>query len=165
MTLKSERLALAIDDHRCTGCMTCVMVCSFAHEQIFSYERSRIRVWKDEDQGLCIPIVCEHCKDAPCIEVCPTGAMQHDSDSSVQLNALKCIGCRECTIVCPFGAISFNAEGDLIKCDFCKEISEEPLCALYCTAEALRLVSEKRIARKRIEETAHRRLAAMVKEE
>jgi Fe-S-cluster-containing hydrogenase component 2 len=165
MTSKSERLVLEIDGHRCTGCMTCVMVCSFTHEQIFSYERSRIRVWKDEDQGLCIPIVCEHCKDAPCIAVCPTGAMHHDSDNAVRLNALKCIRCRECTIICPFGAISFNADGDLIKCDLCKGISEEPLCALYCTAEALCLVPERKIARKRFEETARRRMVAMVKEE
>ena len=165
MTLRPERLLLEIDDHRCTGCMTCAMICSFAHEQIFSYERSRIRVRKDEDQGLCIPIVCEHCKDAPCIAVCPTGAMHHDSDNSVQLNTVRCIGCRECTIVCPFGAISFNGEGCLIKCDLCNGISEEPLCALYCTAQALRVVPEKRIGHKRIEETARRRMTAMVKEE
>ena len=43
-----------------------------------------------------LPTVCQHCKDAPCVKVCPTGATYQTEDGQVLVNKEKCIGCKMC---------------------------------------------------------------------
>jgi len=153
----NERMTLAIDFERCTGCNTCMLVCSFVNEKVFNYERSRIRVWRDDDKGVFIPVVCEQCEDAPCILICPTKALFKDNGGLVLRDPWRCIGCNECMLACPIGAIS-RFDGTWRKCDLCASLGGIPYCAANCTAEALRYLPARVVTREKAEKTAKRRL-------
>lgn len=154
-----ERMKLMVNADKCTGCNTCTLVCSFMHDKLFSYERSRIRVWRDDDKGLFIPVVCEQCEDAPCIQVCPTNALYRDEIGRVVRNALRCIGCNECMNACPLGAISYNPDQKWMKCDACASIGSDPYCAQYCTTGALTWVPERLVARQKARDAALRKVS------
>ncbi len=155
----AERMKLIVDSEKCTGCNTCMLVCSFVHDRRFSYERSRIRIWRDDAQGLFIPVVCDQCEDAPCIEVCPTDALRRDEAGRVVRNAARCIGCNQCMNVCPLGAIGFSPDREWMKCDACASVGGDPYCAQYCTAGALKWMPERLVAREKTREAARRRAA------
>ncbi len=57
-----------------------------------------------------LPIMCQHCEFAPCVDVCPTGASMRRADGIVQVNKHICIGCRYCMMACPYKARSFVHE-------------------------------------------------------
>ena len=55
-------------------------------------------------------MMCQHCADPPCVDVCPTGASFKRADGIVLVDKHTCIGCRYCVIACPYGARSFVHE-------------------------------------------------------
>ena len=101
--------ALMINDEKCTGCRLCELVCSVMHDGISNPSRSRIKVIKWEAEGLYIPMSCQQCQDAPCMNVSPVKAISRDEDlARVMVDYDVCIGCRACVSACPFGVMSFN---------------------------------------------------------
>jgi Fe-S-cluster-containing dehydrogenase component len=83
-----------------------------------------------------IPLQCQHCDNAPCISVCPTGANNKRTDGIVSIEEKKCIGCKYCMIVCPYNARKFDKDSHVPdKCRFCAEVVEEggiPYCVTTC---------------------------------
>ncbi len=57
-----------------------------------------------------LPMMCLHCENPPCVDVCPTGASFKRADGIVLVNKHTCIGCRYCMIACPYNARSFIHE-------------------------------------------------------
>lgn len=127
---------LYIDYQKCTGCRLCELVCSVAHDGVSNPVRSRIKVMKWESEGLYVPMSCQQCQDAPCINVCPVKALSRNPELGyVKLDYDICIGCRACVVVCPFGAMSYNAaDGKVFKCDLCEG---DPQCVRFCEEKAV----------------------------
>jgi len=98
---------------------------------LISPVKSRIRVLKREILGVDVPIVCHHCEDPPCRDVCPVNAIMIDMKTgAVLIREDRCIGCRECMVACPFGAVSFDVNrGVCVKCDLCEG---KPRCIEVC---------------------------------
>mgnify|MGYP000707539353 CR=1 FL=1 len=141
-----ESYLRVIDLSRCIGCGTCEAVCEFINETPF------IKVYRTSI-GLEIPVSCMHCRKAPCIEVCPTGAMSKDPDGAVYVNEARCIGCMACLYACPFGIPELDAKARVaIKCDLCSELRSQgllPGCAALCPARAI-IVGKPRVVFDRI---------------
>ncbi len=107
--------------------------------------------------------VCKHCQDAPCVEVCPTGALIYNEFGNVYVQQDVCNGCANCVVGCPFGVISRNkADGRAHKCTLCYDRQKDglvPACAKACPTESIKFgkVSElKELAQKRVEEMHER---------
>ncbi len=85
--------------------------------------------------------VCKHCHDAPCLEVCPTGAILRTEFDTVYINPPACNGCRDCISACPFGVIHISAKGIAQKCTFCYDRLKHgltPACAQACPTQSIR---------------------------
>lgn len=65
---------------------------------------------KQTKHSFTLPVMCQHCETAPCVDVCPTGASMRRADGIVQVNKHTCIGCRYCMMACPYKARSFVHE-------------------------------------------------------
>ncbi len=130
-----------VDPSRCIGCMACVQACGEC-----GTHRGHSLIHLDEvDRGAStqtVPMVCMHCDDPTCAEVCPADAIKQNEDGVVQ-SALKprCIGCSNCVLACPFGVPKYESGIDLMmKCDMCYDrtsVGLKPMCASVCPSEAL----------------------------
>ena len=102
---------------------------------------ARIRVFEFPDL-MSVPFNCRHCEKAPCLEVCPTGALYRDEDNAVAFDPLKCIGCLMCAVACPFGVPKLDEYNKIVdKCDLCAERRAEgklPACVSACPTDALK---------------------------
>ena len=130
---------LVVDISRCTGCGYCELVCSFAHHNEFNPLKARIQVSIFIEKSMAVPVVCYQCEDPWCVKACPAGALTIQTDSSgearmIAVNKDRCVGCKMCTLACPFGCIVIN-EGIAEKCNLCYG---EPQCVKFCRAGALR---------------------------
>jgi carbon-monoxide dehydrogenase iron sulfur subunit len=131
--------ALYIDYEKCTGCRLCELVCAVMHDGISNPARSRIKVMKWEAEGLYVPMSCQQCEDAPCMNVCPVKAISRDEElGTVVVDYDACIGCRACVVVCPFGAMNYNPiDKKVFKCDLC---DGDPQCVRFCEEKAVDFV-------------------------
>lgn len=153
------RWGMLVDATRCvSGCEACVNACATEHG-IEMTDRPEIDAqWIrkvdliDEDSGreISLPVMCQHCEDAPCVAVCPTGASFRREDGIVLVNKHTCIGCRYCMMACPYMARSFihinlvgqrthspRGKGTVESCTFCVhrvDRDREPACVEACTA-------------------------------
>jgi carbon-monoxide dehydrogenase iron sulfur subunit len=144
-----------VDPERCIGCLQCEFACAVEHSQSRSgsdavverpIPRKRIHVHAGPSPNTSFPNKCRHCDPAPCLQVCPTGAIFRDPDhDAVLIDAAKCIGCAMCAMVCPFDVLTFYALVDggapvAVKCDACVDrlrAGRTPACVDACKAGAL----------------------------
>jgi len=109
------RWGMVIDLQRCTSCYACVIACKQEHflpPDIFwnrllitetgEYPEARRRVY---------PILCNHCKEAVCVKVCPTGAASRREDGVVIIEPDKCADCEYCMVACPYQQLTFYSDG------------------------------------------------------
>lgn len=87
-----------------------------------------------------VPKLCNHCVDAPCVQVCPVGATFSTEDGVVLVDEDYCIGCRYCIQACPYGARWFHPEKRVAaKCTWCYHRLEQglvPACVEVCPTGA-----------------------------
>ncbi len=85
--------------------------------------------------------VCKHCKQASCMEVCPTGAIIRTEFDTVFIQQDVCNGCRNCIAACPYGVIGYNQKtGTAHKCTLCYDRLQgglEPACAKACPTQSI----------------------------
>jgi len=127
---------ISIDYEKCVGCRTCMQVCSTRQTGAFNQLYSSIETIR-RNLGLeNFPIVCQQCTPAACSAICPVKAISRDDLlGRMQINYTRCIGCRMCVAVCPFGAMNFNVMSNKVfKCDLC---DGDPLCVRFCQHDAL----------------------------
>lgn len=91
------------DPQWCIGCNTCLAACSDVHKTQGLQQHPRLSLVHTATQTA--PVLCRHCEEAPCKQVCPVEAIAC-VDGAVQLNESLCIGCKLCALACPFGAIA-----------------------------------------------------------
>src|SRR5918997_1548975 len=118
---------------------------------------------RDNLQWLMMSDVCKHCVNAPCLEVCPTGAIMRTEFDSVYIQQQVCNGCRDCVTACPFGVIHMSGlenegKGTAKKCTLCYDRLQHgltPACAKACPTESIQFgpIEDLRArAQKRVEE-------------
>lgn len=120
---------IVVDEKKCSGCSTCMLMCSLVHEGEENLSLSRIQVVNDPMGKFPNDIVqyqCHQCPFPACVEACPTGAMHVDTDhGNVRtVDASKCIGCERCINACPFTPSRVqwnNLAKHASKCDLCQE--------------------------------------------
>ncbi len=115
----SVRWGLLIDVNRCDSeCNECVNAC-IEENALQGHGRPETDVqWirkvdiRDPDTGInqSLSVMCQHCAEPPCVDVCPTGASFKRADGIVLVDRHRCIGCRYCMMACPYKARSFVHE-------------------------------------------------------
>jgi molybdopterin-containing oxidoreductase family iron-sulfur binding subunit len=113
-SIAEKRLAMVIDLQRCAGCGACIIACKNENNVQTGF------LWANKIDRTAgkfpnvrydfIPTLCNHCERAPCVRVCPTGAMHKGEGDITMNNPQMCIGCKACIAVCPYGVISFNQD-------------------------------------------------------
>jgi anaerobic dimethyl sulfoxide reductase subunit B (iron-sulfur subunit) len=165
------QMGFSFDLSRCSGCLACVVACMDQND-IAEDGRSFRQVVKVERGAypfaeiFSVSLACFHCSDAPCMIVCPKGAISRQTDLGVvEVNEDLCIGCRACAMVCPFGAPQFRPGEKMKKCNFCigrVDHGMEPACVRTCTTRALGFGPVEELSRKRAEKASLRILGAFI---
>jgi len=147
------RGVIVVDVGKCLGCRSCEVRCAVEHSRSKTLHdavrespvpRPRVRV--EPVDALAVPLHCRHCEDAPCVKVCPSGALEKPAaEEPVRVGSDRCVGCGWCVIACPFGVIAMDEAGRaVINCDLCLERlrrDEPPACVEGCPTGALQLKS------------------------
>ena len=138
---KPDYLHFFIDPNRCIGCQSCVQACS---ECDTHRGESMIHLeYVDRPESVqTVPVVCMHCDQPTCAEVCPADAIKRTGDGVVQTaRKPRCIACNNCVLACPFGVPKMHTEMHLMmKCDMCYDrtsVGKKPMCATVCPSQAL----------------------------
>jgi formate dehydrogenase iron-sulfur subunit len=137
---ETERISLPLlsgDSYDNTGSLSDVNWRHVKFIEKFSKDPNRT-----EAAWLMMSDVCKHCVNAPCLEVCPTGAILRTEFDTVYINEPACNGCRDCVSACPFGVIHMSTKtGVAQKCTFCYDRLRNgltPACAQACPTESIR---------------------------
>ncbi len=130
-----------LDPNRCIGCRACVQACSECDTHR-GHAMIHLEYVDRAHSTQTVPVVCMHCDEPTCAEVCPADAIKKGEDGVVR-SALKarCVGCSNCVLACPFGVPKMHSDFDLMmKCDLCYDrtsVGKRPMCATVCPSQAL----------------------------
>ncbi len=84
---------------------------------------------------------CNHCENAPCVEICPVTALFQRDDGIVDFDNRRCIGCKACTQACPYDALYIDpVSHTAAKCNYCAhriDVGLEPACVNVCPTQAI----------------------------
>jgi phenylacetyl-CoA:acceptor oxidoreductase subunit 1 len=149
------RWGMVIDLRRCIGCYSCMVACKQKHFLPPNIFWTMLLISETGEYpwvtSLMYPVLCNHCKEAICVKVCPAGATTQREDGIIDIDYDKCVGCRYCVIACPYQQRKFHSSGKedyfpakgstelglvgkeiyplqsgtAVKCTFCKEKIDE----------------------------------------
>ena len=130
---------------KCTACHQCELACSAVHTGVFNQDLSRIRIFQlhdDANDSKNVPYACHQCEEAWCLHACPVEAIYESSETGAKVLVDSiCVGCKVCTIACPYGTVVYHpSAGKVVKCDLCEGHEEGPYCVASCPTSAIELV-------------------------
>ncbi len=156
------RWGLLIDAGKCADdCRDCITACADENGLGGQERPATDAQWirkigvtdKATGASFSLPLMCQHCANPPCVDVCPTGASFRRADGIVLVDKHICIGCRYCMMACPYKARSFVHEpvrgqkshaprgmGTVESCTFCVhrvDRGEAPACVEACARKAM----------------------------
>ena len=160
------RWGMVIDLKRCIACYGCQLACKAENgtppgvffARVLKHEEGQFPTVRQ----LFLPVLCNHCEEPPCVEVCPTGASSKDEENGiVSIDPDMCVGCRSCMMACPYSNRYLNDKPQhyfpqgptpyeerrtaghqtdvVMKCNFCKDrlaAGKEPACVANCVTVA-----------------------------
>ncbi len=139
------RYGFAIDHRTCIGCHACTVACKTEHQIPVGQFRTWVKyvdsgTFPDSTRDFGV-MRCNHCTDAPCIEICPTNALFKRDDGIVDFDSDLCIGCKSCMQACPYDAIYIDKDTNTAaKCNFCAHRVDnglEPACVTVCPTHSI----------------------------
>ncbi|MBI1283437.1 MAG: 4Fe-4S dicluster domain-containing protein [Thiobacillus sp.] len=164
-----KEYAFVVDVSKCIGCGYCVDACAIENNVPKGSIRTWVERYIATDEGVhvdaidkagerpappparvqqdakweaFIPKLCNHCENAPCVQVCPVGATFTAPGGFVLVDPEHCIGCGYCIQACPYGVRFFNPETRIAdKCTWCyHRVAKglEPACVTVCPTQARR---------------------------
>lgn len=134
-----------IDNRKCIGCHACTTACKSEHDVAVGVNRTYVKqVEKGEfpnTRRIFSVMRCNHCTDAPCVEICPVEALYIREDGIVDFDNNRCIGCKSCMQACPYDALYIDPKTHTAaKCNYCAhrvEVGREPACVTVCPEHAI----------------------------
>jgi len=164
---KGPDYAFVVDVGKCIGCGYCVEACdtenkvpkgsvrTWVERYVVTKHGVHIDAIDNDGKGLeplpaglaenaewaaFIPKLCNHCENAPCVQVCPVGATFNAPGGFVLIDPKHCIGCGYCIQACPYGVRFFDQEKRIAnKCTWCyHRVSKglQPACVTVCPTGA-----------------------------
>jgi Fe-S-cluster-containing dehydrogenase component/formate-dependent nitrite reductase membrane component NrfD len=139
------RYGFVIDQNRCIGCHACTVACKEEHNIAVGVNRTWVKYiekgfYPDTRRHFAV-LRCNHCDDAPCIEICPTVALFRRPDGIVDFDHERCIGCKSCMQACPYDALYIDPDRNTAaKCNFDAsrvEMGYKPACEVVCPTQAI----------------------------
>lgn len=120
------RYGMLIDTRRCIGCYACRAACQNQNKISAEVTFIKYHFFEKGDYGNLtvetVPTQCMHCDDAPCAQVCPTGATYITDVGTVLIDDERCIGCKYCAAACPYDArVQIHETGVIDKCRLCTQ--------------------------------------------
>ncbi|MFQ5642355.1 MAG: sulfate reduction electron transfer complex DsrMKJOP subunit DsrO, partial [Thiogranum sp.] len=157
-----KRWGILVDTNKCaSNCDACVSACKeengWGETETHSNQEQQAQ-WirkvdiRNKATGFAatLPLMCQHCENPPCTDVCPTGASFKRADGIVLVDKHICIGCRYCMMACPYKARSFihedlhdqlpwapRGKGTVESCTLCVQRvdnDDTPACVEACSA-------------------------------
>jgi len=139
------RYGFAIDQRTCIGCHACTVACKTEHEIPVGQFRTWVKYvdkgsYPDNSRAFGV-MRCNHCTDAPCVQICPTKSLFKREDGIVDFDSERCIGCKSCMQACPYDAIYIDEDTHTAaKCNFCAHRVDsglEPACVVVCPTHSI----------------------------
>lgn len=160
-----RRWAMLIDVNQCKAeCTACTDACRTENNVPIFDDPSRDIHWirkvslkhkEGRKPDATVPVLCNHCENPPCVDVCPTEASFVRKDGIVLVDKHRCIGCRYCMIACPYKArslvyqqpewpkngnpnVPLRGAGVVEKCTFCVHLVDQgklPACVAACAKQ------------------------------
>lgn len=132
-----------VNEPWCLGCHLCEYNCAFANSGqtniVKALKGKSIfpRIHVEGEDKITFALSCRHCEYPMCVKSCISGALSK-KDGTVCIDRNKCVGCLTCILVCPYGAMSQDANGAVQKCELCMENTcDKPACVKGCPNKAI----------------------------
>ena len=139
------KYGFVIDNRKCIGCHACTVACKSEHDVAIGVNRTWVKQTEKGEfphsRRVFSVLRCNHCTDAPCVEICPVEALFIREDGIVDFNNDRCIGCKSCMQACPYDSLYIDPKTNTAaKCNYCAhriDIGLEPACVVVCPEEAI----------------------------
>jgi anaerobic dimethyl sulfoxide reductase subunit B (iron-sulfur subunit) len=149
----TKQYGFYVDTSACSGCKVCQVACKDKHDleegvlwrRVYEVSggdwREEAGAWISGVFAYNVSVACNHCENPVCLSACPAGAIGRREDGIVLIDREKCIGCRYCEWVCPYGAPQYDKRsGTMTKCHFCFDYIDQgkaPACVAACPMRVL----------------------------